>query len=149
MKIEFAAAASSSGAIAVPVHDGATLSAAAETLDGATSGAVRRAIENSRFTGKAGQTLDIVAPSGVDNSRIVLFGLGEKDKRSGSTLEKAGAAVVKALLTSGETAVSLALGGETDADGAARAGLARAWPPTATTSSAPGSRTTRNPRSRR
>ena len=45
MKIEFAAAASTSGAIAVPVYEGASLSAAAETLDGATSGAVKRAVE--------------------------------------------------------------------------------------------------------
>ena len=123
MKIEFAAAASTSGAIAVPVYEGASLSAAAETLDGATSGAVKRAVAASRFSGKPGQTLEIVAPSGVENSRIVLFGLGEKDKRSASTLEKAGAAVTKLLLTSGETDVAVALNGETDAEGAARAAL--------------------------
>ena len=123
MKIEFAAAASPSGTIAVPVYEGGALSAAAETLDGATSGAIKRAIANSRFKGKAGQTLEIAAPAGVENSRIVLFGLGETDKRSASTLEKAGAAVAKLLLTSGETAVSLSLAGEADAEGVARAAL--------------------------
>ena len=123
MKIEFAATASPSGAIAVPVYEGAALSAAAEKLDGATSGALKRALAGSRFKGKAGQTLELVAPSGVDNSRIVLFGLGEKDKRSASALEKAGAAVVKLLLVSGETSVSLSLSGESDAEGAARAAL--------------------------
>ncbi|MEA1942120.1 MAG: leucyl aminopeptidase [Pseudomonadota bacterium] len=123
MKIEFAATASPSGAIAVPVYEGAALSAAAEKLDGATSGAIKRALAGSRFKGKAGQTLELVAPSGVDNSRIVLFGLGEKDKRSASALEKAGAAVVKLLLVSGETGVSLSLSGESDAEGAARAAL--------------------------
>ncbi|WP_300543235.1 leucyl aminopeptidase [Maricaulis sp.] len=123
MKIEFAAAGTATGAIAAAVYDNDALSDAAAELDTATGGAVQRAISASRFTGKAGQTLEIVAPSGIDASRIVLFGLGEKDKRTASVLEKAGAAVVQKLLTGGETAVTLRLDGETDAEGAARAGL--------------------------
>jgi len=123
MKVEFAAAASGTGAIAAPVYDDAELSAAAAELDAATSGAVKRAIAASRFSGKPAQTLEIVAPAGVEASRIVLFGLGAKDKRTASTLEKAGAAVVQKLLTGGETAVTFALAGETDAEGAARTGL--------------------------
>jgi leucyl aminopeptidase len=123
MKVEFAAAASGTGAIAAPVYDDAELSAAAAELDAATSGAVKRAIAASRFSGKPAQTLEIVAPAGIEASRIVLFGLGAKDKRTASTLEKAGAAVVQKLLTGGETAVTFALAGETDAEGAARTGL--------------------------
>jgi leucyl aminopeptidase len=123
MKIEFAAAGTVAGAIAVPVYAEASLSDVAAELDASTSGAVKRAIAASRFSGKPGQTLEIVAPAGIDASRIVLFGLGEKDKRTASTLEKAGAAVAKLLLTGGESAVTLALAGETDAEGAARAGL--------------------------
>ena len=123
MKIEFAAAGTVAGAIAVPVYAEASLSDVAAELDASTSGAVKRAIAASRFSGKPGQTLEIVAPAGIDASRIVLFGLGEKDKRTASTLEKAGAAVAKLLLTGGESAVTLALAGETDAEGVARAGL--------------------------
>ena len=123
MKIEFAAAGTVAGAIAVPVYADASLSDVAAELDASTSGAVKRAIAASRFSGKPGQTLEIVAPAGIDASRIVLFGLGEKDKRTASTLEKAGAAVAKLLLTGGESAVTLALAGETDAEGVARAGL--------------------------
>ena len=123
MKIEFAAAGTVAGAIAVPVYAEASLSDVAAELDASTSGAVKRAIAASRFSGKTGQTLEIVAPAGIDASRIVLFGLGEKDKRTASTLEKAGAAVAKLLLTGGESAVTLALAGETDAEGVARAGL--------------------------
>ena len=123
MKIEFAAAGTVAGAIAVPVYAESSLSEAAAELDAATSGAVKRAIAASRFTGKPGQTLEIVAPAGIEASRIVLFGLGEKDKRTASTLEKAGAAVAKLLLTGGETALTFALAGETDAEGAARTGL--------------------------
>ena len=123
MKIEFAAAGTVAGAIAVPVYADASLSDVAAELDASTSGAVKRAIAASRFSGKTGQTLEIVAPAGIDASRIVLFGLGEKDKRTASTLEKAGAAVAKLLLTGGESAVTLALAGETDAEGVARAGL--------------------------
>lgn len=123
MKIEFAAAGAATGAIAVAVYKDAALSAAASGLDEATSGAVKRAISASRFAGKDGQTLEIVAPSGIDASRIVLFGLGDRDKRTANALEKAGAAVVAKLLTSGETALTLRLDGETDAEGAARAAL--------------------------
>ncbi|WP_138510306.1 leucyl aminopeptidase [Maricaulis alexandrii] len=123
MKIEFAAAGTVAGAIAVPVYAEASLSDVAAELDASTSGAVKRAIAASRFSGKPGQTLEIVAPAGIDASRIVLFGLGEKNKRTASTLEKAGAAVAKLLLTGGESAVTLALAGETDAEGVARAGL--------------------------
>ena len=123
MKVQFAAAGTSKGAIAVPVYADATLSAAANELDGASQGSLKRAIDASRFTGKAGQTLEIMAPTGVDATRVVLFGLGDKDKRSASVLEKAGAAVASKLLLGGETDVTIRLDGETDAEGAARAGL--------------------------
>ncbi|MAC89304.1 MULTISPECIES: leucyl aminopeptidase [Maricaulis] len=123
MKIEFAAAPSAAGAIAVPVYADAVLSPAAQAIDASSGGAIKRAIAASRFAGKPAQTLEIMAPSGSSASRVVLFGLGDKDKRTGSTLEKAAAAVVAKLLISGETRLSIQFDGETDGDGAARAGL--------------------------
>ncbi len=123
MKIDFVTADSVSGAIAVPVYDDATLSAAAQIAEDATGGALSRAIGASRFTGKPGQTLELIAPAGMDLSRIVLFGLGAKDKLTDGTFEKAAAAVVGKLLTGGETAISIVLAGEATADQAARAGL--------------------------
>lgn len=123
MKIDFVTADSVSGAIAVPVYDDATLSAAAQIAEDATGGALSRAIGASRFTGKPGQTLELIAPAGMDLSRIVLFGLGAKDKLTDGTFEKAAAAVVGKLLTGGETAISIVLAGEATADQGARAGL--------------------------
>ncbi|WP_339745791.1 leucyl aminopeptidase [uncultured Maricaulis sp.] len=123
MKIEFVTAGSANGAIAVPVYDKLSLSAAAKSVDAATSGAIGRAIAASRFKGGAGEALEIIAPAGIDAGRIVVFGLGDKAKLSESVLEKAAAAVVAKLLTGGETAVTLRLDGEADAEGAARAGL--------------------------
>ena len=123
MKIEFAAAGTAHGAIAVPVYDDATLSDAAKALEKASDGALTRVIKSSRFTGKPAQTLEIIAPSGIDASRVVLFGLGHKEKCTANVFEKAGAAVVGKLLTGGETALTLRLEGEADAESAARAGL--------------------------
>jgi len=123
MKIEFVTANSAAGAVAVPAFDKATLSAAAKSVDAATSGALGRAIAASRFKGGAGETLEIIAPAGIDAGRVVIFGLGDKAKLNESVLEKAAAAVVAKLLTGGETSVTLRLDGETDAEGAARAGL--------------------------
>lgn len=123
MKIEFISVGSAAGAIAVPVYDKLSYSAAAKSVDTATSGAIGRAIAASRFKGGAGETLEIIAPAGIDAGRIVVFGLGDKAKLSESVLEKAAAAVVAKLLTGGETAVTLRLDGETGAEGAARAAL--------------------------
>lgn len=123
MKLEFVTAGSAAGAVAVPVYDKLLLSAAAKSVDNATSGAISRAIAASRFKGGAGEALEIIAPAGIESARIVVFGLGDKAKLSESVLEKAAAAVVAKLLTGGETAVTLRLDGETDAEGAARAGL--------------------------
>ena len=64
MKILFAASASGD-AIAAPVYADRKLSDAAKALDSATSGAVTRAIEASRFKGGAGDLLEISGPDGV------------------------------------------------------------------------------------
>jgi leucyl aminopeptidase len=123
MQIEFVAAGGVSGAVAVPVYAEAELSAAAKSADEASGGAVARAVAASRFTGKPGQTLELIAPAGLDASRLVLFGLGEKDKADAKVYEKAGAAVVAKVLLGGEEAITINLGGEADAERAARAAL--------------------------
>jgi len=42
---------------------------AAEALDKASGGAVKRAIAGGRFAGQMGQVLDLIAPHGVDAAR--------------------------------------------------------------------------------
>ena len=84
MEIEFAASGPVEGeplsAIAVLAFEGPVLSAPAEALDAATSGAVSRALAGGRFSGAKGQSLDLVAPAGLHASRLVLVGAGDQDK---------------------------------------------------------------------
>jgi len=122
MDIRFAASATAD-ARAVPVFADKQLSEAAKALDSAAGGAVTRAIEAGRFTGAPGDIAEIVAPSGVEADRIVVFGLGDKGKVDGGALEKAAAGVVKHLLASGAKAVSLEIEGLGDAEAACRAAL--------------------------
>ncbi len=102
MQIGFAApSAAGAGTIVV----GATerdLLPAAQAIDRQTNGALRRAAEASRFKGKPGQVVELLAPSGVQNARILLTGTGAADKFDGPAAEKLAAGVVGRLLTSGE-----------------------------------------------
>ncbi|HMB76048.1 MAG TPA: M17 family peptidase N-terminal domain-containing protein, partial [Kiloniellaceae bacterium] len=76
MDIAFAAPKMpTTGAIATGVMAGKKLSPTAASLDKATGGAVKRAIAASRFTGKKGEVLEILAPPKVKNSRVILVGL--------------------------------------------------------------------------
>lgn len=123
MKIEFASADSVSGSQAVPVFADSTFSAAAKTIDDASGGALSRAVAASRFSGKPGQTLEVLAPAGTNADRVVLFGLGKQDVVKAATIEKSAAAVTSKVLLSGETSITLRLDGVADAEGAGRAGL--------------------------
>jgi leucyl aminopeptidase len=77
MKISFAPVTlPKRGAIAVPVAKDRQLMASAKKLDKATGGALVRAMAASRFKGEKGGLLEVLAPSGVDNSRVILMGLG-------------------------------------------------------------------------
>ncbi|MBR9826611.1 MAG: leucyl aminopeptidase [Alphaproteobacteria bacterium] len=123
MKIAFAAADSVAGSLALPVFAENQFSASAQAADETSGGQLKRAVEAARFSGKPGQTLEIVAPAGIDADRIVLFGLGAQDKLEAKIVEKAAAAVVSKLLLGGETSISLRLDGVGDAEASARAGL--------------------------
>ncbi|WP_412545889.1 leucyl aminopeptidase [Maricaulis sp. MIT060901] len=123
MKIEFASADSVSGSQAVPVFADSTFSAAAKAIDDASGGALSRAVAASRFTGKPGQTLEVLAPAGTNADRVVLFGLGKQAELKASVIEKSAAAVTSKILLSGETSITMRLDGVADAEGAGRAGL--------------------------
>ncbi len=78
MKISFAEPAlPTKGAVVVLVEAGKKLSPAAKNLDKQTKGAIKRAIGASRFEGKKGQSLEIVAPAGGGLDRILLAGTGK------------------------------------------------------------------------
>ncbi|MDA1021896.1 MAG: leucyl aminopeptidase [Proteobacteria bacterium] len=102
MKIVFSGAGlATSGALVVGVIEGGQLTASASQIDKKTSGAVKRAIKASRFNGKAGQTLMVVAPQGTKLDRVLVVGMGKPGHTSELSLQKLGGGIYAALAYSG------------------------------------------------
>ncbi|MGI8839682.1 MAG: leucyl aminopeptidase [Caulobacteraceae bacterium] len=114
MKIEFVASDTQVGknaAVGVAAFEGGALSGAAEALDQATAGAVARAIAGGRFTGAVGQTLDLVAPHGLEAARALIVGCGARDKFDARAAELAAAHAYQAVKTSGADTLVLQMPG--------------------------------------
>lgn len=110
MQITYASAAwRGTGALLFGVDEGGVLLGRAAETDKLTGGALRRALAIGRFKGKPGQFLEVLAPSGIANSRVLLVGLGKADKFDGPAAERAAAEAVGKLLTSGEKELVIAL----------------------------------------
>ena len=122
MEIEFVSAGPVEGealpAIAAPVFDNQTLGDVGEALDGASGGALSRAMASSRFTGELDQTLDILAPAGLHASRVVLTGVDDPAKLGDLGVERAAAAAYHAVKSSGVSTLELRLGDLSDAHAA-------------------------------
>jgi len=104
MQLSFAAPHSvDSGAWIVGAMEGNALTAAAQKADKAAAGALSRALKVSRFTGKPGQVLEILAPAGVKASRILLVGLGKGPDFDGSKAEHLSASINGRLSGAGES----------------------------------------------
>ena len=84
-------------------------------------GAIGQAVAASRFTGGKGQTLDILAPQGLDAARLVLVGAGKRDGFDAVGAEHAAATGYNAVKASGLEL--LRIEGAAGADLAARAAL--------------------------
>ena len=95
------------GALVVAAAESPALLPAAVRLDKASGGALTRAQKYSRFTGKSGQFLEVLAPSGIKASRLLLVGLGKPESLDEKGLETLGAQIVGRLLGAGEAAASL------------------------------------------
>ena len=116
MKISFASPKlPRSGALALGVLEGGALGTTAGNVDEATGGALSRAIESSRFTGKSNQTLVVNAPSGLAASRVVLVGLGKADGLDARAAQAVGGTIVATLEKSGDGAVAVAVDAVPDA----------------------------------
>jgi leucyl aminopeptidase len=110
MDISFVSPASlGPGALVLAVQDEGAFGAQAARFDEATSGALRRAIAVSRFKGQSGQSIEVLAPTGVKFSRIVLAGIGKGENFDGGAAERLGATVSARLLTSGEDTLTFAI----------------------------------------
>jgi leucyl aminopeptidase len=113
MQISFAApgARIRSGSWVVAASEGGALTPAALRADKASGGALSRGLKVSRFTGKSGQLLEVLAPAGLTASRIVLVGLGKPDALDEKGLETVGAEIVKKLEGLGETSATFEIEG--------------------------------------
>ncbi|MDP6709491.1 MAG: M17 family peptidase N-terminal domain-containing protein, partial [Alphaproteobacteria bacterium] len=96
------------GALVVGVLDGREMLASAKAVDRQCKGALARAMAASRFEGKKGQWLEVLAPAGSNLDRVLLAGLGKAGDVNGLNLEALGGGAVGRLLTSGVRALSIA-----------------------------------------
>ncbi len=114
MKFKFTEQASTKGAVCVAIFAGSKFSDAANAMDDASGGAIRRAIDSSRFGGKPAQIIEVLAPVGVNASRIIIAGVGEQNNDMTLAWEAFGAGVLQKVLTSGEQELTFITG---DLDG--------------------------------
>ncbi len=106
MKIEFSQKYTS-GSIVVFAFSKQTLSISAKEFDKKTKNSLTKAIKHSAFDGKEGELISVIAPQGIDASRLICVGLGEKKSLSTKTFEKVGAIIAKALKNSKESSISV------------------------------------------
>jgi Leucyl aminopeptidase len=112
MQFTFAAAAAvESGALMVGATEGPELLPAAAKADRASRGAVDRALKASRFAGKAGQTVEILAPAGLKVSRLIVVGLGKAEDFDASAAESVAAGALGRVKSGAETELTLNLDG--------------------------------------
>ncbi|MEO0034932.1 MAG: hypothetical protein RLZZ501_955 [Pseudomonadota bacterium] len=103
MKIAFSKPSHpTAGALVVAVAEGGQLPPAAQALDAATQGGLTRAIAAGRFEGKATQTLTLLAPAGLEVSRLLLVGIGKAKSFDALAAQALGGNAVAALLSAGD-----------------------------------------------
>ncbi len=88
-------------AVAVLAYEGGTLSEEAAALDAASGGAIARAVAAGRFTGAKGQSLDLLAPSGVEAAKVLVVGAGKQGEVDAQAIENAAASAYRAVQASG------------------------------------------------
>ncbi|MDJ0894888.1 MAG: leucyl aminopeptidase [Alphaproteobacteria bacterium] len=124
MKISFVepkgpAKDSSVGAVAVIATPDKKLPPTAAAIDKSLSGALTRAIAGSKFTGKPGQSINLLAPARSKAHRIIACGIGEAKKAQSRTFEDLGGKLVADLNGAGEKEAVIWVDGVEDAAEAA------------------------------
>ncbi|MGD0864437.1 MAG: leucyl aminopeptidase [Rhizomicrobium sp.] len=110
MQLSFAAPSiAGSGVLVLGTTEGAGLAGLADETDEAAGGVLKRALGVTRFSGKPGQAVEVLAPSGIKASRLLLVGLGKASAFDSSAAERVAAGVIGRLFTSGEKEVTFAI----------------------------------------
>jgi leucyl aminopeptidase len=100
MDIRFVTAASGE-VVAVMATEGGELLGAGKALDTAAGGRIAKAMKVVGFKGGAGQVVDVLAPDGVDFSRVLVIGVGKAEAADGMSVERWAGHAVKRMLTAG------------------------------------------------
>lgn len=95
------------GAIVFLVEKDKPLSGLAAEADNATAGALSKSKDIARFTGAVGQTLDVLSPAGLAVDRVLLVGIGEKDKLTEAEWAEIGATVTSSTSMTGSETVTV------------------------------------------
>jgi leucyl aminopeptidase len=108
MKIVFADPAKTpAGCVAVFAIPERSLLGYGAALDKATQGSLKRAMAASRFTGKKGQTLAVMAPNGLAADRIIIAGLGAAKEITRRSAEGVGGVILADANGAGQKALSI------------------------------------------
>jgi leucyl aminopeptidase len=99
------------GALGLFGFEDAVLKGAVAELDKAGAGMVARALSSARFTGAQGQTLEILAPQGVDAARVVIVGVGKQVDFDERAAELGSARAYRAVKTTGVESLVMRLPG--------------------------------------
>ena len=111
MQLSFAAPSlNAAGALVLGVQADGVFTPLAADADKATGGALKRAVAaSSKFSGKTGQVVEVLAPQGLKASRVLLVGLGKGEDFKGAAAERLGASIVARLYTAGVDAIAFAV----------------------------------------
>lgn len=104
MDIRFVTAGSGE-VVAVMATEGGELLGAGKALDSASGGRIAKAVKAAGFKGGAGQVVDVLAPDGVDFSRVLVIGVGKAEAADGMGVERWAGHAVKRTLTAVEKLV--------------------------------------------
>ncbi|MBC6404618.1 MAG: leucyl aminopeptidase [Rhodospirillales bacterium] len=125
MKIAFSdSTPAKTGALVVGLTQDGSFTAAGAELDEKTGGMLTRAVEIAAFKGKKFKILEVLAPQGLSNSRVLVIGMGDPASLTEQDLIDTGGAVTAHLLACGEEQASCLIGDAKGApDAAQRAAL--------------------------
>lgn len=96
-------------ALIVGIYENLLLTKTAKKIDALLNGKLLKALKNNKFSGKAGQTQELIPQDALSARRLICLGLGKKEKISELAACRIGAYAANALLTSGEATVEFAV----------------------------------------
>jgi len=110
MNVSFAdIAMPKSGALAIFVAEGKTLTGTAADIDKKVDGALKRAIKAAGFKGAKGRFIELLAPKGLSVARVIVMGLGTASKLDTAAYETVGGTLTGHLDKTPDKVVAVAL----------------------------------------